>query len=77
MHLPKAILIHDVPETVHQQLKARAAHAGLSLSAFLLDELGRVAAEPTPEAPLLAERAANRPSVEDPVAAVRAERRRR
>lgn len=41
------IQIRNVPEPLHRELKARAAHAGQSLSDFLLQELTRVVAKPT------------------------------
>jgi plasmid stability protein len=69
------IQIRDVPDTLHRQLKSRAALAGMSLSSSLLDEIGRVVSHPT-----LAElraRLAARPPVDlatSPADAVRAER---
>jgi len=41
------IQIRDVPETLHRQLKSRAALAGMSLSGYLLDEMRRIANQPT------------------------------
>lgn len=41
--------IRDVPDDVHRTLKARAALAGMSLSAYALDELSRIARRPTLE----------------------------
>ena len=69
------IQIRDVPETLHRQLKSRAALAGMSLSGYLLDEIRRMASQPT-LADLrarMAQRAAVVPSV-PPAEAVRAER---
>ena len=43
------IRIRNVPEPVHRTLKARAAMAGMSLSAYLLKELTELAAVPTPQ----------------------------
>lgn len=43
------IQIRDVPEDVHRTLKARAAAAGTSLSAYVLGEVTRVARAPTPD----------------------------
>jgi plasmid stability protein len=43
------IQIRDVPEDVHQILKARAAATGTSLSAYVRREITRVARTPTPE----------------------------
>jgi antitoxin FitA len=49
----RTIQIRDVPDEVHRTLRARAAAAGLSLSAYLLAELTRVAERP-PVADVLA-----------------------
>ncbi len=43
------IQIHNVPDTLHRKLKARAAVAGKSLSDYLLSEIGRIVALPTRE----------------------------
>jgi len=43
------IQIRNVPDALHRKLKARAAMVGKSLSAYLLAEIGRIAALPTPE----------------------------
>ena len=40
------IQIRDVPDDVRRQLATRAAAAGLSLSAYLGEELRRIAARP-------------------------------
>jgi len=69
------VQIRNVPDPLHRTLKARAAHAGLSLSDYLLDEVREFAAVPTPEE--MRERLALL-SVEDPpessADAIRAER---
>lgn len=39
--------VRHVPEDVHRELKSRAAHAGQSLSEFVLAELTRLVARPT------------------------------
>jgi antitoxin FitA len=73
--MPTMIQIRDVPETLHRQLKSRAALAGMSLSGYLLDEIRRIANQPTLEE--LRTRLAQRSSVEPrlpPAEAVRAER---
>jgi antitoxin FitA len=44
--MKRTIQIRDVPDEVHRTLRARAAAAGLSLSAYLLAELTRVAERP-------------------------------
>jgi plasmid stability protein len=40
--MPKVIQIRNVPDEVHRDLQARAAKAGMSLSAFLLRELTKI-----------------------------------
>jgi len=45
--MSKMIQIKNVPEGVHRTLKARAAHAGMTLSDYLLKELSDIAARPT------------------------------
>jgi antitoxin FitA len=42
-HMPKMIQLRHVPDQLHRALKARAAVAGLSLSAYLIGELKRSA----------------------------------
>jgi hypothetical protein len=74
-HMSTMIQIRDVPETLHRQLKSRAALAGMSLSGYLLDEIRRIASQPT-IAELrarMAQRSAVDPAV-PPAEAVRAER---
>jgi antitoxin FitA len=70
-----AIQIRDVPDDVHRTLRARAAAAGQSLSAYLLDELIRVAERP-PVADVLARAGARHggTTTDEVVAAVRAGR---
>ena len=76
--MSKSIQIRRVPDAVHRALRARAAEAGMSLSAFLLEELRKTAETPTRQQ--LLERLSRlppvrlRPSAAD---AVRAERGRR
>ena len=43
------IQIRNVPEKLHRQLKSRAALAGMSLSDYLLREIGQIAERPTME----------------------------
>lgn len=71
----RTIQIRNVPESVHQVLRARAAAAGVSLSDYALSELQRVAEHP-PVADLLARARARAggASAEAIVAAVRAGR---
>ena len=69
------VQIRNVPEALHRRLKSRAALAGLSLSDYLLAEIGRAAARPTLEE--LAARLEKLPPVTPsltPAEAVRAER---
>ncbi len=40
------IQIRDVPDDVHRELRVRAAAAGMSLSAYVLREVERVASRP-------------------------------
>lgn len=42
------VQIRNVPDDVHRTLKARAAQDGVSLSDYLLREVERLAARPTP-----------------------------
>jgi len=41
------VQIRHVPDALHRQLKVQAADSGLTPSAYLLAELGRLAARPT------------------------------
>ena len=47
--MSKMVQIRNVPDGLHRKLKARAAHAGRTLSDYLLTELERLAARPTRE----------------------------
>jgi plasmid stability protein len=47
MSMAKMIQIRNVPDELHQVLKARAALAGMSLSDYLRRELERVVERPT------------------------------
>lgn len=44
------IQLRNVPEALHRELKARAALSGLPLSDYLIREVRKIAAHPTPEA---------------------------
>ena len=55
------IQIRNVPDVLHRRLKSRASLEGLSLSGYLLREIGQVASRPTPQE--LAERLAHRTPV--------------
>ena len=43
------IQLRHVPEDLHRTLKARAAMAGMSLSDYLLNQVRRIAEQPTRE----------------------------
>ncbi len=45
--MSKMIQLRNVPDTLHRQLKARAAMAGMSLSDYLLAEIKEIAERPT------------------------------
>ena len=45
----RMIQIRNVPESLHRSLKARAAMAGMPLSAYLLDHIAALASVPTPQ----------------------------
>jgi plasmid stability protein len=45
--MQKMIQLRHVPDTLHRQLKARAALEGLSLSDFLIREARKIAERPT------------------------------
>ncbi len=73
--MPTMVQVRNVPDDVHRILKARAAMAGTTLSAYLLRELEAIARTPT-RAEVLA-RLAALPPVEvasDVVALIRADR---
>lgn len=73
----KTIQVRNVPDRIHQVLRARAAEAGVSLSDYALAELERVAEHP-PVADLLARARARAggASSEAIIAAVRSGRER-
>jgi antitoxin FitA len=73
--MSRTIQIRDVPDEVHRTLRAGAAAAGLSLSAYLVAELTRVAERP-PVADVLARAAARHGGarIDEIVAAVRSGR---
>ncbi|HVY14854.1 MAG TPA: hypothetical protein VHB27_06485 [Rhodopila sp.] len=69
------IQIRNVPDSLHRQLKARAAMAGMSLSDYLLNEVRQIAEHPTLHElrDRLRTRSATNPAP-SPADAVRAER---
>ena len=73
--MSKMIQIRNVPESLHRTLKVRAAEAGMSLSAYLLQELRESASRPT--AAELWQRLRSRSPVEPSVPVVEAVRQER
>jgi plasmid stability protein len=73
--MPTMIQIRNVPDALHRKLKLRAALAGMSLSDYLLGEIGEMARRPTLEElrERLEQRSEVNPSV-TPAQAIRAER---
>ena len=72
------IQIRNVPDTLHRQLKSRAALAGMSLSDYLMNQIRQIAEQPTLEE--MRARLERLPPVTlsvAPAAAIRAERDRR
>jgi hypothetical protein len=47
--MSKMIQLRNVPDSLHRQLKARAAMAGMALSDYLIREVRKIAAYPSPE----------------------------
>lgn len=75
LHMSKMIQIRNVPDEVHREVKSRAAMAGMSLSDYLLRDLQRTIAVPSPEEVMARVRGRARPSLpETPAEAVRLER---
>jgi antitoxin FitA len=71
--MSRMIQIRNVPDDLHRELRTRAAREGMSLSGYLLEELRRLSARPSPREYL--ERLARRgrvPATFDSVEAVRA-----
>ena len=77
MHFMANVQVRDVPDDVHRKLKSRAALAGQSLNAFLLERMSEMARVPT--VPELAERIRRREPYSGPSSAdvIREERERR
>lgn len=73
--MSKMLQVRDVPDPVHDELRRRAARAGMSLSGFVLRELERLTARP-PVDEVLARAAARggRLSLLDAAEAVREDR---
>ena len=45
--MSKMIQIRNVPDELHRRLKTRAAQAGMSLTDYLLNEVRKIAEQPT------------------------------
>jgi plasmid stability protein len=73
--MSKMVQVRNVPNALHRKLKARAAVAGQSLSDYLLEELGRIAARPTREEMLARIHGRTPVSLKTPVAVVIREER--
>jgi antitoxin FitA len=73
--MSKMIQLRNVPDSLHRQLKARAALAGMALSDFLIREVRKIAEYPSSEE--MRERLSRRDSYRGktlPTAILRAER---
>jgi plasmid stability protein len=73
--MSRMIQLRNVPDALHQVLKARAAMEGMTLSDYLIAEVRRAAERPTPRE--MRERLLSRASVTPKTwaaAAIRAER---
>jgi hypothetical protein len=47
MSMSRTIQLRNIPGFLHLRLKARATHAGMSLSDYLVRELSKIAEQPT------------------------------
>ena len=73
--MSKMVQIRNVPDALHRRFKARAAHAGQTLSDYLLAELERLAARPTRDELLARLHSRTRVTLKTPAAvAIREER---
>ncbi|MEX1005547.1 MAG: hypothetical protein WD990_09590 [Acidimicrobiia bacterium] len=73
--MTKMIQVRNVPDAIHQELKARATRAGMSLSDFLAHEMERIVATPPVDEILERIVTKNRPALsETPAEALRSER---
>ena len=73
--MSKMVQIRNVPEALHRKLKSRAAHAGQTLSDYLLAELERLAARPTRDEMLTRLHGRKRVTLKTPAAVVVREER--
>lgn len=46
--MSRMIQIRNVPDDLHRELRTRAAREGMTLSGYLLEELRRLSARPSP-----------------------------
>ena len=73
--MSKMVQIRNVPDALHRKLKVRAAHAGQTLSDYLLAELERLAARPTRDEMLTRLHGRKRVTLKTPAAVVVREKR--
>ena len=73
--MSKMVQIRNVPDALHRKLKARAAESGLTLTDYLLAEIGRLAARPTREEMLARLHKRTRVTLKTPAAVVIREER--
>lgn len=73
--MSRMVQIRNVPDALHRKLKVRAAHAGQTLSDFLLAELERLAARPTRDEMLARIHSRRRVTLKRPAAAIIREER--
>jgi antitoxin FitA len=73
--MSRMVQIRNVPDTLHRTLKVRAAHAGQTLSDYLLAELERLASRPTREEMLARIHSRTRVTLKTPAATVIREER--
>jgi plasmid stability protein len=69
------VQIRNVPDVLHRTLKGRAAHAGQTLSDYLLAELERLAARPTRDQMLARIHSRKRVTLKTPAAVIIREER--
>jgi plasmid stability protein len=76
--MSKMIQVRNVPDQLHRKLKMRAAEEGVTLSDFILDELRRLAEQPSMKQFLAARMAPVREDLRPaPAHIIRADRDRR
>ena len=73
--MSKMVQIRNVPDALHRKLKARAAESGLTLTDYLLAEIGRLAARPTREEMLARLHKRTRVTLKTPAAVIIREER--